>query len=80
MKFKTGVVVGFVLGYVLGAKSGRQRYEQLRALATRQPSRQTQTAPTPTVTTGGNGRPKGRVVLSNGLRTVSDRLRTASSD
>ena len=80
MKFKTGVVVGFAVGYVLGAKSGRERYEQLVTLTRRDPTDRSQPAPTPTVKTEGNGRPKGRIVLSNGLRTVSDRLRTASSD
>jgi hypothetical protein len=32
---KTTFVVGFGAGYVLGSKAGRERYEQIRAAATR---------------------------------------------
>jgi hypothetical protein len=34
MKMRTGLVIGFAVGYVLGAKAGRERYEQIRKVAT----------------------------------------------
>jgi len=33
MKFRTGVVVGFAAGYVMGSRAGRERYEQIKHLA-----------------------------------------------
>jgi|FLYL01.1.fsa_nt_gi hypothetical protein len=33
MRFKTGLLVGFGAGYVLGARAGRERYEQIRRIA-----------------------------------------------
>ncbi|EJF35820.1 hypothetical protein HMPREF1317_0335 [Schaalia georgiae F0490] len=35
MGMKIGIVLGFGVGYVLGARAGRERYEQIRATASR---------------------------------------------
>ena len=35
MGFRMGALVGFAAGYYLGARAGRERYEQLSAMARR---------------------------------------------
>ena len=35
MKNKLTLLIGIAIGYVLGARAGRERYEQLKATATR---------------------------------------------
>jgi len=35
MRFRTGVLVGVAIGYVLGARAGHDRYEQIKAMASR---------------------------------------------
>lgn len=35
MKGKLGLVVGIGIGYVLGSRAGRERYEQIKATATK---------------------------------------------
>ena len=35
MGMKIGIVLGFGVGYVLGARAGRERYEQIRANASK---------------------------------------------
>lgn len=37
MRLRLGLAVGFGVGYYLGARAGRERYEQLRRLASRTP-------------------------------------------
>jgi predicted phosphoribosyltransferase len=33
MRFRSGLIVGAVFGYVLGTRAGRQRYEQIKHVA-----------------------------------------------
>ncbi len=35
MKNKLTLLIGIAIGYVLGSRAGRERYEQLKATATR---------------------------------------------
>ncbi len=35
MKSKFGFIIGIGIGFVLGARAGRERYEQIRSVATR---------------------------------------------
>ena len=35
MGTKTGLLIGVCIGYVLGARAGRERYDQIRAAATK---------------------------------------------
>ena len=80
MNFRTGALIGFAIGYVLGAKAGKQRYEQIRRVASvvanNPPVRQL-IDETKELTDRGTA--KARQAISDQLHGVSDTIREKAS-
>ena len=73
---RTGLIIGFGAGYVLGAKAGRQRYEQIRAVA----ARIAETGTAQQLVEKGTavadlGAARARQVVSEGMATAAGKIR-----
>jgi gas vesicle protein len=79
MKVRTGAILGFAVGYVLGAKAGKDRYEQIRkvasAIANNPPIRQVLDE---SRALADKGTTKAREAVSEQLHEVSDQIKEAA--
>ena len=79
MKPRTGAILGFAVGYVLGAKAGKERYEQIRkvasTIANNPPIRQVLDE---SKALADKGTTKARAAISDQLHEVGDQIREAA--